>query len=144
MKSSGLLLVAVILGFVLAACASTAGSDAAAAANKQMEAKGSPFRYRAKSAGEGTVLTMTLLPLPAGPTKANPSLAQQALDAITHQELKAGHSVTSLQEVRYLQDGREVWVLHTLGTGVAYVVAFAAPTQPRSDMKIEGPFNYEK
>jgi hypothetical protein len=131
-----------VLAAMLVACADTTGSDAAARANQQMEAKGSPFRYRPQETGSGTALVLTLLPLPAGPTKANAALAQEVMKAITTTELRKGRSVANLQEVRYLQDGREVWVLHSLGDGVAYVIAMANPADPRSSIKISGPTTY--
>jgi hypothetical protein len=141
MKSSGVLLLAAILGFALAAC-TTPGADAAAQANQQLEAKGSPFRYRAQDTGNGEVLVMTLLPLPAGPTKANPTLAKQILGLLSKEEAKKGRYSAELEEVRYLQDGREVWVLHTIGDGIAYVIAMSNPSHVNSSIKISGPTKY--
>jgi len=47
--------------------------------------------------------------------------------------------------VRHLQDGREVWVLKTLGdTGIAYIVSFEAPSQPKSNIRMTGPTTYQK
>jgi hypothetical protein len=124
----------------LAGCPST--PSAVQTANQQMEAKGSPFRYIARG-DSGMVLT--LMPLPAGPTKAVAPLAQQTLEAITAEELRKGRSTATLEEVRHLQDGREVWVLRTLGDGgIAYVVGFAAPSQARSDVRMTGPHTYAK
>lgn len=131
---------AVLLLGVLAACA-TPMSSAVADANKQLELKGSPFRYRAV---DDSHMTLTLMPLPAGPSKAVPALAQQAMDSITTQENRKGRSVANLEEVRHLQDGREVWVLKTPGEGVAYIVAFAAPTQPGTDIRITGPTTFAR
>lgn len=133
---SGILL----LVAVLAACA-TPMSSAVAEANKQMELKGSPFRYRAV---DDSHMTLTLLPLPVGPSKAVPALARQALDSIAAQEARKGRSIANLEEVRHLQDGREVWVLQSLGEGVAYIVAFASPSQPGSDIRITGPTVYQR
>jgi hypothetical protein len=124
----------------LAGCA-TPMSSAVSEANKQMELKGSPFRYRAV---DDSHMTLTLMPLPAGPSKAVPALAQQAMESIAAQEMRQGRSVTHLEEVRHLQDGREVWVLKTLGDGVAYIVAFASPSQPGTDIRITGPTGYQK
>ena len=125
---------------LLAACA-TPMSSAVDEANKQMELKGSPFRYRAV---DDSHMTLTLMPLPVGPSKAVPALAQQAMESIATQESRKGRSVANLQEVRHLQDGREVWVLQTLGEGVAYIVAFARPSQPGTDIRITGPTVYQK
>jgi hypothetical protein len=131
---------ALLLFGLLAGCA-TPMSSAVSEANKQMELKGSPFRYRAV---DDSSMTLTLMPLPVGPSKAVPALAQQALESIATQEGRKGRSVANLEEVRHLQDGREVWVLKSLGEGVAYIVAFAAPSQPGTDIRITGPTVYQK
>lgn len=130
----------ILLAAVLSACA-TPMSSAVSEANKKMELNGSPFRYRAV---DDSSMTLTLMPLPVGPTRAVPSLAQQALDSITTQESRKGRSVANVEEVRHLQDGREVWVLRTLGEGIAYIVAFAAPSQPGTDIRVTGPTVYQK
>ena len=75
-------------------------------ADKQLELKGSPFRYIAQ--GE-SAMVMTLLPSTVGRTKAVAPLAQQALDSITAEELRKGRSTATLEAVGLLQDGREVW-----------------------------------
>jgi hypothetical protein len=132
--------IALVLSAVLVGC-TTPLADAVSNANKQMEHKGSPFRYVAR---DDTSMVMTLLPLPTGPTKAIDSLAQQVLASIRSEELKKGRSTANVEEVRHLQDGREVWVLHTLSAGIAYVVAFENPSAPKSDIRISGPTTYQK
>jgi hypothetical protein len=129
-----------LLASLLTACA-TPMSSAVTEANKKMELNGSPFRYRAV---DDSSMTLTLMPLPVGPTRAVPPLAQQVLESIATQESRKGRSVANLEEVRHLQDGREVWVLKTLGEGVAYIVAFASPSQPGSDIRVTGPTVYQK
>jgi len=134
---------AFMLGLVilLACCADTSINSSVAEANKQMEAKGSPFRYVAQ---DSSSMVLTMLPLPAGPTKAIPALAQQVQDLIAREELKKGRTTALLEEVRHLQDGREVWVLQSLGAGIAYVVSFSDPSNPKSHVKISGPTTYSK
>ncbi len=136
------LAIAGVLGLaaMLAGC-TTPASSAATEANKRLEMEGSPFRYVAR---DDSSMVMTLLPLPAGKTKAVPELAQQVLDSITTAERRKGRTTVYLEEVRYLQDGREVWVLQSLGTGVAYVVAFENPAQAGSNIRITGPTTYQK
>jgi len=131
---------ALVLSGVLAGC-TTPVADAVSNANKQMEMKGSPFRYVAR---DDSSMVLTLLPLPAGPTKAMDSLAAQVLESIRSAELKEGRSTANVEEVRQLQDGREVWILHTLSAGIAYVVAFENPSNPKSDIRITGPTSYQK
>ena len=137
MKPAGILALA-----LLAACADTSSiSSTVASANKQMEAKGSPFRYVAR---DSSSMQLTLMPLPAGPSKAVPELARQVIDSIGKEEAKAGRGSALLEEVRHLQDGREVWVLQSLSGGVAYVIAFANPVQAGTDIRITGPTTYAK
>ena len=137
MKPAGILVLA-----LLAACADTSSiSSTVSSANKQMEAKGSPFRYVARDSAS---MQLTLMPLPAGPSKAVPELAQQVMDSIGKEEAKAGRGSALLEEVRHLQDGREVWVLQSLSGGVAYVIAFANPVQAGTDIRITGPTTYAK
>ena len=138
MKPAGACVLGVLA--MLAGC-TTPVSSAVTEANKQLELKGSPFRYVAR---DDSSMVMTMLPLPAGKTRAIPELAQQAIDAIANEERKKGRPTALLEEVRYLQDGREVWVLQSLGSGIAYVVAFANPSQAGSDMRITGPTTYQK
>ena len=71
-------------------------SSAVSEANKQMELKGSPFRYRAV---DDSHMTLTLMPLPAGPTKAVPALAQQAMESIATQEGRKGLEATGVRLV---------------------------------------------
>ncbi len=129
------------LTLVLVGCVETPVSNAVQSANKQMEAEGSPFRWVAQ---DDTSMTQTLLPLPVGPTRAVPGLAEKVIEAISQAEARKGRLAVKLEEVRYLPDGREVWVLHSLGKGIAYVVAFEAPSQVDSDVRVAGPTTYMK
>ena len=138
MKILRLVILATVCG--LAGCPTT--PSAVESANKQLESQGSPFRYIAQG---DSAMVMTLLPLPAGPSKAIDPLISQTMDAIGKEELRKGRSVANLEEVRHLQDGREVWVMKTLGDGgIAYIVSFAAPSQPGSNVRMKGPYTYKK
>ena len=125
----------------LSACADSGINSAVQSANQKMELNGSPFRYVAR---DSESMTLTLLPLPAGPTKAVPDLAKQALESIAVEEGRKGRSTASLERVHHLQDGREVWVLHTLGEGIAYVVSFEDAANPKSNIRITGPTTYTR
>jgi hypothetical protein len=140
MKLSHVILLTALLG--LAGCPTSSISSAVSSANQKLEMEGSPFRYVA--AGD-TSMVMTLMPLPAGPSKAVPGLVKKSMDSITQEELRQRRSVANLEEVRHLQDGREVWVLQTLSnTGIAYVVAFENPGNPDSNVRMKGPYTYQK
>jgi hypothetical protein len=135
---------AIVLGalMVLAGCATESSiSSAVRQANQKMELNGSPFRYVAR---DSTSMGLTLMPLPEGPTKAVQPLADQVLQSIAAEEARNGRSTASLERVHHLQDGREVWVLHTLGQGIAYVVALENPSNPKSNIRMTGPTVYSK
>jgi len=89
-------------------------------------------------------MALTLLPLPVGQTRAVPALKQKALDSIASAEFKQGRTHATLAEVRLLQDGREVWVMDSLGQGVAYVVSFENAANPQSNVRMQGPTTYLK
>jgi len=139
MKSHRLFLLALLA--VLAGCPTSNIDSAVSQANQKLELNGSPFRYKALDSEH---MGLTLLPLPAGPTKAVPALKQKCMDSIASAEFKKGRSVANLEEVRHLKDGREVWILNTLGEGVAYVVAFENPSSGDSNVRMEGPTSYSK
>jgi hypothetical protein len=135
---------AIVFGalIALAGCASESGiSSAVKQANQKMELNGSPFRYVAR---DSTSMGLTLMPLPEGPTRAVQPLADQVQQSIAAEEARNGRSTASLERVHYLQDGREVWVLHTLGQGIAYVVALENPSNPKSNIRLTGPTVYSK
>jgi len=133
-----------VLGLLIAlgGCATESSiSSAVKSANQKMEMNGSPFRYVPR---DSTSMGLTLMPLPEGPTKAVPALAEQVLQSIATEEGRKGRSTASLERVHYLQDGREVWVLHTLGEGIAYIVALENPSNPKSNIRLTGPTTYAK
>src|SRR6185312_9964623 len=99
-----------LIGLVvlLSGCPSSSIQSAVDSANKKLEMNGSPFRYVAQDSEH---MVMTLLAVPA--------LKQKAMEAIESAEFKKGRTHATLAEVRLLQDGREVWVMDSLGQGVA-------------------------
>ena len=121
MKSLSIaLLLGAVLGLV--ACPSSGLSSTAGTMNQKYQADGLPFRMSVQDTGEGEALVMRMLPLPSGPTRANAQLAAEIFAAIRARENGKGRTTVELQEVRYMDDGREAWVLQSLGQGVAYVV----------------------
>jgi len=121
---------------VLAACSSTEVSSGYASANTSAEMKGLPFRWEKTPDGKATIMRM--LPLPVGPTKADAKLAEEILGGIRKKEQNNGRTDAMLQEVRQMPDGREVWVIQSLGEGIAYVVGLKNP------VRVEGPYNFAK
>ena len=120
----------------LAGCTSNEVSSGHASANSTLQNRGLPFRWEKTPDGKATV--MRLLPLPVGPTKADAKLAEEILAGIRKKEQAAGRTDAMMQEVHQMPDGREVWVLQSLGEGIAYVVGLKNP------IRVEGPYNFAK
>jgi hypothetical protein len=129
---------------MLSACPSSSLSSAASSANQKLEAQGLPFRWSVQDTGSGEGMVMHMLPLPVGQTRADAQTSQEILGAIRHKEQGKGRARAELQEVRQMQDGREVWVLQSLGAGIAYVVTLGNPTQGITKIGLLGPYDYAK
>lgn len=136
-----LVLVAVLC---LTACPSSTLSSTASTMNQKYEAQGLPFRFTAQDTGDGEALVMRMLPLQAGPTRADAHLAGEIMTAIRAREQGKGRPTVHLEEVRYLQDGREAWVLQTLGMGIAYVVRVGNSQPGITNVELLGPYEYSK
>jgi len=128
--------VPILFLLALAACSSNEVSSGYSSANSTAEMKGLPFRWEKTADGKATV--MRLLPLPVAPTKADAKLAEEILAGIRKKEQANGRTDAMLQEVHQMTDGREVWVLQSLGEGIAYVVGLKNP------IRVEGPYNFAK
>ena len=130
------ILLPIFLALALAACSSNEVSSGHASANSTAEMQGLPFRWEKTADGKATV--MRLLPLPVAPTKADAKLAEEILAGIRKKEQANGRTDALLQEVHQMADGREVWVLQSLGEGIAYVVGLKNP------IRVQGPYNFAK
>lgn len=139
------LLVVIIGALILAGCGSTA-THATRIANSDFEATGWPFRWVAKNAGGGgSIVSLTLIDLPSGPTKADAVLKQDTLTLIAKSEAAAGRPAPQIEDIKLLTDGREVWVLNSrVGDGLAYVVAFTPSPQGGVDISLRGPQRYSR
>ena len=129
-------LLPILFVLALAACSSTEVSSGHASANSTAEMQGLPFRWEKTADGKATVMRM--LPLPVGPTKADAKLAEEILGGIRKKEQGSGRTDAMLQQVHQMPDGRDVWVLQSLGEGIAYVVGLKNP------IRVEGPYNFAK
>lgn len=137
-----LLPVLLAAALLLSACPSSSLNSAASTANQKMEAQGLPFRYSVQGSGSDERLAIRILPLPAGPTRADAHLSQEVMTAIRQREQGKGRASVELQEVRQMPDGREVWVLQSIGEGVAYVVSLGSSTDAVRKVGLLGPYNY--
>jgi len=115
--------------------------SAARIANKQNEADGIPFRWVLEKSGGNTIMTLQMLPLPTGRSKADATLTADTLKSISEKEQAKGRATAVLKEVRLMPDGGEVWILES-DVGIAYVVHFADSPQGGVDMTLAGPFSY--
>ena len=101
-----------------------------------------PFRWSVTDTPEGEGMVMRMLPLPAGESRADAHMTQEITGAIRQKEQGKGRTWTAVKEVRLMQDGREVWILQSLGAGVAYVVTLGNPSQGITKVGLLGPYNY--
>jgi hypothetical protein len=138
--------IALLLGAVLglAGCPTSSLSSTAGNMNQKYQAEGLPFRWSVQDTGDGEALVMRMLPLPGGPTRANAQLAEEILGAIRTRENSKGRVTVELQEVKYMDDGREAWVLQSLGQGVAYVVRVGSSSPGITNVELLGPYTYSK
>ena len=132
----------VVLAMAVSGCPTSALSDTVSANNQKLEAEGLPFRWSIQGSGDSEAMVMRKLPLPVAPSRADAQTTQEILNAIRAKEQGKGRAGAELQEVQQMQDGREVWVLQSLGAGIAYVVTLGAPTQGITKIGLLGPYNY--
>jgi hypothetical protein len=142
MKNLALLPIVLAAALAMTACPSSGLSSAAADANDRLEAQGLPFRWTVQSTDDGEVMVMHMLPLPAGPTRADAQLSEEILVAIRRKEQSKGRPSAELKEVHQMADGREVWILQSLRDGIAYVVTLGNPTQGVTKIGLLGPYSY--
>lgn len=134
-----------LLTCALAGCGNTA-TNAARLANSDLQSKGSPFRWTTRNAGGGTIMSLTLIDLPQGPTKADAVLQADTLKLIARQEAAANRPEPQIGSVKHMKDGREVWLLQSsIEQGVAYIVRFTpTPATGGVDINLQGPNLYSK
>jgi len=85
---------------------------------------------------------MHMLPLPVAPSRADAQVTGEVLTAIRRREQSKGRAYAELKEVHQMPDGREVWVLQSLGSGIAYVVSLGSSTQGVTKIELLGPYTY--
>lgn len=132
------------VALAMTACPTSNLSSTAGAANEKLEAQGLPFRWSVQSTDDGEVMVMHMLPLPVAPTRADAHLSGEILEAIRRREQSKGRPSAELKEVHHMDDGREVWILQSLGAGIAYVVTFGSSTQGVAKIGVLGPYTYSQ
>jgi hypothetical protein len=126
----------------MAACASSSLATRASAQNATLSAQGLPFRWGIEDTADGKVMVMRMLPLPVGSTRADAQMTEEILVAIRRREQSKGRLNAELEEVRQMNDGREVWILQSPFEGIAYVVSVGSPDQGVSRIGVLGPYTY--
>lgn len=129
---------------VLAGCASNPAFNVAEIANEKAQQEGSPFRWKVKSFNGGTLMYQEMIPLPTGPSKADSVLKADTFELLRKAEDANGRSEVTLEEIKHLPDGREVWVLKSKESGIAYIVKYKPSEQGGTDIEIKGPILYDK
>ena len=130
------------VALAMTACPTSNLASTAGAANDKLEAQGLPFRWSVQDTDDGEVMVMHMLPLPVGATRADAHMSGEILEAIRRREQGKGRPSTDLKEVRHMDDGREVWILQSLGAGIAYVVTFGSSTESVARIGLLGPYTY--
>jgi len=130
---------------VLTGCVNGTAERGVAIANDKLKQEHSPFRWKAISAGSGTLLTRTLVPLPAGPTKADARLTADIKLALGNAELKAGRSAAvKVKEIKPFESSaaliKEVWIIDSNRRSFAYVVVMRTSGTGGTDIGLDGPY----
>jgi hypothetical protein len=85
-----------------------------------------------------------LADLPSGPSRADPVLKHDTLDLISKMESAAGRPEPQVEDVKLLKNAKEVWLLKTASTGIAYIVDFKQSAQGGTDIGLSKPQLYQK
>ncbi len=134
----------VIAGLGFSGCESPTATNAARIANRQAEATGSPFRWKTQSVNGGTAMFMVLIDLPSGPTAADPLLKKDTLALIAKAEASKGRGNPEIEDIKHLEDGREVWILKSAHNGFAYIVHFKPSPEGGIIIEMNGPNLYRR
>ncbi len=89
-------------------------------------------------------MTMVMIDLPRGDTKADDLLKKDILSRLKKVELSQHRGTPEVDEVRLLPDGREVWVLKNRTQGVAYIVTLRRAPQGGTYFSITGPQIFQR
>ncbi|MDR1789924.1 MAG: hypothetical protein LBR12_06265 [Opitutaceae bacterium] len=149
MRPAGIFLLLPALLLAPAACNQPVArpDDSLAAANRKEEAENSPFRWRALRTSRGDAILVRVLAdnLPNAATRFTPEQQQQMFAALARLEAAKGRPAPETINVKALADGRELWLLKTLGPdGVAYPIAITPAENGALNVRIEDPVLYQK
>jgi hypothetical protein len=134
----------VIFLLLLAGCANQTARDAVRIMNRDAEKAGSPFRWKHETIRGQTIMQMTMIELPSGPSKAEGSLREAILAEIARREIAASRPAPVVADVKVMADGREVWVLESIQYGVAYVLTLGRNPEGRVVYRLEGPVAFQR
>ncbi len=130
---------------VLAAgCANQTARDAVRMLNRDAEASGSPFRWKHETLQGQTIMQMSMIELPSGPSKAEGSLREAIMTEINRREQAQARPSAQVADVKMMADGREVWVLRSVKYGVAYVLSLGRGPDGRVGFSLEGPVAFQR
>ena len=129
---------------VLAACANTTMSDAAALLNESATREGNAYRWQYSREGEFEEISKRLIGEPA------PTSADQALDSFTRSQISSVENeqhidpTTAPKEVRLVSKSsdhvEEVWVYELGEVTQAFVVQFSPSASGGTEINITGPW----
>ena len=115
-------------------------------ANREAEEAKLPFRWKTKKVGKETVKVRVMLPLKSGASLASPAIKRDIMDLIRNAENAQGRVNPQVEDVKLMEDGREVWILRASEGGIAYIVFMRPSKQGGGGTQVElgGPYPFEK
>jgi hypothetical protein len=135
-----------LIALVAAALPACGGAPAARdidRANREAEASGSPFRWKAIDVNGKSRYTLVLGDLTSGPTRADTVTKREILRLITLSEAGAGRGDPQVEDIKLLPNQREFWVVKSEHEGIGYLVHLRASTQGTGvNIEISGPQEY--
>jgi hypothetical protein len=135
-----------LVAFGLSACENATATNAVRIANERADASGSPFRWKTQNVSDGTAMFLTMVDLPSGPSKADPTLKQDILALISKAEATKGRTDPQVEDVKRMNDGREIWILKSKDkqSGIAYIVSLKPSPHGGTDIGLNGPTGFHK
>jgi hypothetical protein len=85
-----------------------------------------------------------LIDLPSAPSRADAVLTRDTLALIAKSEAAAGRPYPQVEDTKILKDNREVWILKSASSGLAYVVIFTPAPTGGVDIGLQGPQRYSR
>jgi len=143
-------LLASLLALAFAGCSMPSlpgfGGGETRVANREAQEAKLPFRWKNKRVGRETVNVRVLLPLKSGASLASSAIKRDIMELIRNAESAQGRMNPQVEDVKLMDDGREVWILRAAEGGIAYIVSMRPSKQGGGGTQVEldGPYPFDK